>query len=56
MTTYELDVRERMRILPWAPIVYTSATTGHRVEGSVPVLIPFSLCPDMYPIVYCNVS
>ncbi|KAE8037145.1 hypothetical protein FH972_009764 [Carpinus fangiana] len=29
---YEQDVREKLRILDWAPIVYTTATTGQSVE------------------------
>ncbi|XP_020099745.1 uncharacterized protein LOC109718134 [Ananas comosus] len=31
-TYYEQDVREKLRILDWAPIVYTSATNRHSVE------------------------
>lgn len=29
---YEQDVREKLRVLSWAPIVYASATTGQRIE------------------------
>ncbi|KAL5566644.1 hypothetical protein UlMin_029808 [Ulmus minor] len=29
---YELDVREKLRILDWAPIVYSTAIAGHSVE------------------------
>eukprot|EP01018_Ginkgo_biloba_P032777 Gb_22538 [translate_table: standard] len=29
---YEQDVREKLRILDWAPIVYASATTGQRID------------------------
>ncbi|KAI0516425.1 hypothetical protein KFK09_009100 [Dendrobium nobile] len=29
---YEQDVREKLRVLNWAPIVYSTATTGHSVE------------------------
>lgn len=29
---YEQDVRENLRVLHWAPIVYASATTGQRIE------------------------
>ena len=29
---YEQDVREKLRVLHWAPIVYASATTGQRIE------------------------
>ena len=28
---YEQDVREKLRVLDWAPIVYTSAIAGQRV-------------------------
>lgn len=45
MASYELDVRERMRILPWAPIVYTSATTGHRVDRSAVPCVRLFLSP-----------
>jgi len=31
-THYEQDVREKLRILDWAPIVYCSATSGASVE------------------------
>ncbi|XP_028554389.1 uncharacterized protein LOC110099390 isoform X4 [Dendrobium catenatum] len=31
-TYYEQDVREKLRVLNWAPIVYSTATTGHSVE------------------------
>jgi predicted GTPase len=31
-THYEQDVREKLRILDWAPIVYCSATNGTSVE------------------------
>ncbi|KAH0464044.1 hypothetical protein IEQ34_006830 [Dendrobium chrysotoxum] len=31
-TYYEQDVREKLRMLNWAPIVYSTATTGHSVE------------------------
>ncbi|KAK8937649.1 putative tRNA modification GTPase mnmE [Platanthera guangdongensis] len=31
-TYYEQDVREKLRILSWAPIVYSTATSGHSVE------------------------
>lgn len=29
---YELDVREKLRNLDWAPIVYSTAVAGHSVE------------------------
>lgn len=29
---YEQDVREKLRILNWAPIVYSTAITGQSVE------------------------
>ncbi|KAH9297290.1 hypothetical protein KI387_028972, partial [Taxus chinensis] len=29
---YEKDVREKLRVLDWAQIVYSSATTGQRIE------------------------
>ncbi|KAL2635903.1 hypothetical protein R1flu_007382 [Riccia fluitans] len=29
---YDIDVRERLRGLDWAPIVYTSATSGQRIQ------------------------
>lgn len=31
-TYYEQDVREKLRILDWAPIAYSTAITGHSVE------------------------
>ncbi|KAH7543546.1 hypothetical protein FEM48_Zijuj02G0195500 [Ziziphus jujuba var. spinosa] len=31
-TYYEQDVREKLRILDWAPIVYSTAIAGHSVE------------------------
>ncbi|XAR60378.1 hypothetical protein NMG60_11033726, partial [Bertholletia excelsa] len=31
-TYYEQDVREKLRILGWAPIVYSTAIAGHSVE------------------------
>ncbi|KAL5981982.1 hypothetical protein ACLOJK_016049 [Asimina triloba] len=31
-TYYEQDVREKLRDLDWAPIVYSTATAGHSVE------------------------
>ncbi|XP_058073613.1 uncharacterized protein LOC131222521 isoform X2 [Magnolia sinica] len=31
-TYYEQDVREKLRDLDWAPIAYSTATTGHSVE------------------------
>ncbi|XP_020574581.1 uncharacterized protein LOC110020728 isoform X2 [Phalaenopsis equestris] len=31
-TYYEQDVREKLRMLNWAPIVYSTATTGHSVD------------------------
>lgn len=31
-TYYEQDVREKLRILDWAPIVYSTATSGQSVE------------------------
>lgn len=32
---YEQDVREKLRILNWAPIVYSTAIQGHSVEKYV---------------------
>jgi hypothetical protein len=32
---YDRDVKERLRGLDWAPIVYTSATSGQRIERQV---------------------
>lgn len=29
---YEQDVREKLRVLDWAPIAYSTATSGHSVE------------------------
>ncbi|KAL3683911.1 hypothetical protein R1sor_001933 [Riccia sorocarpa] len=29
---YDMDIRERLRGLDWAPIVYTSATSGQRIQ------------------------
>lgn len=34
-TYYEQDVREKLRDLDWAPIVYSTATSGHSVEKYV---------------------
>ncbi|XP_060668276.1 uncharacterized protein LOC107412607 isoform X3 [Ziziphus jujuba] len=34
-TYYEQDVREKLRILDWAPIVYSTAIAGHSVENEV---------------------
>lgn len=31
-TYYEQDVRQKLRDLDWAPIVYSTATAGHSVE------------------------
>ncbi|XP_073105326.1 uncharacterized protein [Elaeis guineensis] len=31
-TYYEQDVREKLRVLDWAPIVYSTTTNGHSVE------------------------
>lgn len=33
---YEQDVREKLRSLDWAPIVYSTAITGHSVDKYVP--------------------
>jgi ribosome-associated GTPase EngA len=35
-TYYEQDVREKLRILDWAPIVYCSATHGSSVDKLIP--------------------
>lgn len=32
---YEDDVREKLRSLKWAPIVYSTAITGHSVDKCV---------------------
>lgn len=32
---YEEDVREKLRSLKWAPIVYSTAITGHSVDKYV---------------------
>lgn len=32
---YEQDVREKLRVLNWAPIVYSTAITGRSVEKYV---------------------
>lgn len=32
---YEQDVREKLRILNWAPIVYSTAVAGHSVDKYV---------------------
>ncbi|KAL4373120.1 hypothetical protein AHAS_Ahas05G0050000 [Arachis hypogaea] len=34
-TYYEQDVREKLRILDWAPIVYSTAIVGHSVDKSI---------------------
>ncbi|XLS72154.1 hypothetical protein HN51_029019 [Arachis hypogaea] len=34
-TYYEQDVREKLRILDWAPIVYSTAIAGHSVDKSI---------------------
>ncbi|KAL1328074.1 hypothetical protein AAHE18_13G348100 [Arachis hypogaea] len=31
-TYYEQDVREKLRILDWAPIVYSTAIAGHSID------------------------
>ncbi|KAG9449486.1 hypothetical protein H6P81_009451 [Aristolochia fimbriata] len=36
-TNYEQDVREKLRILDWAPIVYATALSGHSVEKIISV-------------------
>lgn len=36
-TYYEQDVREKLRILSWAPIVYSTAIAGDNVDKYVPV-------------------
>lgn len=33
---YEQDVREKLRCLDWAPIVYSTAIAGHSVDKYVP--------------------
>lgn len=43
-TYYEEDVREKLRLLNWAPIVYSTAIAGHSVDKYVPEYsIPFIL-------------
>lgn len=32
---YEQDVREKLRLLNWAPIVYSTAIVGHSVDKYV---------------------
>ena len=34
-TYYEQDVREKDRVLDWAPIVYSTAIAGHNVDKYV---------------------
>ena len=34
-TYYEEDVREKLRLLNWAPIVYSTAIAGHSVDKYV---------------------
>lgn len=34
-TYYEQDVREKLRILDWAPIVYSTAIAGQNVDKYV---------------------
>lgn len=34
-TYYEQDVREKLRILDWAPLVYSTAIAGHSVNKYV---------------------
>lgn len=34
-TYYEQDVREKLRALDWAPIVYSTAIAGHSVDKYV---------------------
>lgn len=29
---YEQDVREKLRLLNWAPVVYSTALAGHNVD------------------------
>lgn len=40
-TYYEQDVREKLRVLDWAPIVYSTAIAGHSVEKYVLTYIFF---------------
>lgn len=42
-TYYEQDVREKLRILDWAPIVYSTAMISHSVEKYDPYLSFFNL-------------
>lgn len=42
MTYYEEDVRQKLRTLDWAPIVYCTATSGHSVDTYVPSFL--SVC------------
>lgn len=34
-TYYEQDVREKLRLLNWAPVVYSTALAGHSVDKYV---------------------
>lgn len=40
---YEDDVREKLRSLKWAPIVYSTAITGHSVDKYVRLLQKFQI-------------
>lgn len=37
-TYYEQDVRDKLRLLSWAPVVYSSAISGHSVDKYDPIL------------------
>lgn len=58
-TYYEQDVREKMRMLDWAPIVYSTAIAGQSVEKYVfymPYLVIFVVTTEfmivmiLYPL------
>lgn len=40
---YEEDVRHKLRVLDWAPIVYSTATSGNSVDTYEPFLMSFNL-------------
>lgn len=48
-TYYEQDVREKLRLLDWAPIVYSTAIGGESVDKYV---LPRTIIEDLAEIFY----
>lgn len=47
---YEEDVREKLRSLKWAPIVYSTAITGHSVDKYLHSFWIQKLFPSYTPV------